>query len=103
MKRAIFIFAASLALGGCVSHNFSEGQRTNYRCDGDREFSTRRVEPAIEVYAGGTTHRLEASGDGQFRSEDGSVTFDANAGTLSGVYQGPYQNCRRQMRWSRFY
>jgi hypothetical protein len=103
MKQALFVVAAALALSACVSHNFSEGARVNYRCDGEREFSTRRVEPAIEVYAGGATLRLEPAGDGQFRSEDGSVTFDVNTGTLTGIYQGPYQNCRRQMRWSRFY
>lgn len=102
MKQTLFIVAA-LALSGCVSHNFSEGERTSYRCDGGHEFTTRDVPGAIEVYASGTTHRLTTAGGDQYRSTDGSVILDANARTLSGVHQGPFQNCRRQMRWSRYY
>lgn len=105
MKQALFIVVAALALSGCVSHNFSEGERTSYRCDGGHEFTTRNVLPAIEVYASGTTHRLELADEGQFRSADGAVTYTESGGraTLSGIYNGPFQNCRRQMRWSRFY
>lgn len=105
MKHALFIVVAALALSACVSHNFSEGQRTNFRCDGDKEFSTRRVDPAIEVYASGATHRLEPAGEGQYRSADGSVTYASAGGgvTLSGIYNGPFENCRRQVRWSRFF
>jgi hypothetical protein len=104
MKRALVILAA-LALSSCVAHNFSEGERTNFRCDGGKEFSTRSVPPAIEVYASGTTHRLEPAADGQYRSTDGTVTYTRSGGgaTLTGIYNGPFENCRRQTRWPRFF
>ena len=104
MKR-LLIITAVIALSGCVSHNFSEGERTNYSCDGGKEFSSRRVAPALEVYASGATHRLEPASDGQYRSSDGAITLSETGGrsTLSGVHNGPFENCRRSTRWSRFF
>jgi hypothetical protein len=99
------IVMAALLLGGCVSHDFSEGLRTHFRCDGDKEFTTRQSSPAIEVYVSGATHRLEPAGEGQYRSLDGAITYTQDGGraTLTGVYNGPFENCRRQTRWSRFF
>jgi len=101
MKHALFILATAFALGGCVSHNFSEGQRTHFRCEGGKEFSYRRVGDAIEVFASGATHRLEPRGDGSYASANGQIVFTGSS--LSGVYEGPFENCRQQTRWSRFF
>jgi hypothetical protein len=105
VKQALIILAAAVALSSCVSHNFSEGQRTFFRCDGGKEFTTRNVAPAIEVYASGTTNRLEPVADGQYRSQDGAITLaqDGGRATLTGIYNGPFENCRRQTRWPRFF
>jgi len=103
MKHALMIFAA-LALSACVSHDFSAGERTYYRCDAGKTLNYRRVGDAIEVFAAGTTHRLEPAADG-YSSADGAISFTQAGGraTLTGVYEGPYQNCRRQTRLSRFF
>jgi hypothetical protein len=102
MKNALIVLAA-LALAGCVSHNFREGERTHFRCDGGKEFSLRRVPPAIEVYASGATHRLEPAGEGEYRSADGAITYSRDGRALAGIYNGPFENCRRRVRWSRFF
>jgi hypothetical protein len=112
MKKSILFAAATLVLlGGCVSHNFSEGKRTNYSCDGDREFSSREVAGSVEVYVGGQTQRLLPSGDGSY--SNGTVTLTGagsssallsrggNA-TLTGASSGPYENCRARASQSWF-
>jgi hypothetical protein len=48
MKKLIMV-AGVLALSACVSHNFAEGNRTNWRCAADKEFSLREVAGAVEV------------------------------------------------------
>jgi hypothetical protein len=103
--RFALILAAALALSACVSHNPSEGARVSFRCEGGKVFSYRRVEPAIEVFASGTTHRLEPVGDGQFRSPNGAVTYAESGGraTLAGVYNGPFENCQRRARLTRLF
>ena len=77
MKNSILLCAALLTLGACVSHNFSEGERTNYACDGGKAFSLREVAGSVEVYAGGQTQRLMPSGEGSY--SNGAVTL-ANSG-----------------------
>lgn len=96
MKKSILLSVALLALTACVSHNFAEGRRENWRCDGDKEFSLRQVPGAIELYASGATHRLTPSGEGAY--SNGTVTYAANGGraTLTGVHNGPFENCRRR-------
>ena len=107
MKKSILFVAAALVvmLGGCVSHNFNEGRRTNYSCDSDKAFSTRDVAGSVEVYVGGETQRLLASGDGSY--SNGTVTLTGGGeqatllgrggnATLTGVSNGPYENCRAQ-------
>lgn len=106
MNRMLMIVAtAALALGGCVSHAPNEGARTSFRCDAAKVFSYRVVEPAIEIYASGTTYRLEPAGDGAYRSADGAVTYAESGGrvTLTGVFNGPFENCQRRVRLSRFF
>lgn len=90
------VVVAALALGGCVSHDFSEGQRTYYRCGADRDFSLRRLDNAVEVFAAGQTHRLEAAGERQY--SNGAATLNESRGraTLTGVSGGPYENCQRR-------
>jgi hypothetical protein len=94
MKKSIFLAAALLSLSACVSHDFSEGQRTNYRCDGGKEFSMREVAGKVEVYASGQTHQLDPSGEGAY--SDGTITYTTSGGraSLTGVYNGPFENCR---------
>lgn len=94
MRKMILAGAALMALSGCVSHNFAEGQRTNYRCDADKEFSMRYVAGMAEVYASGQTHQLPSTGEDQY--SNGTVTFSRSGGraSLTGVYNGPFENCR---------
>jgi hypothetical protein len=102
MKNSILLCVALLALGACVSHDFSEGQRTNYACDADKSFSSREVAGSVEVYVGGQTQRLLQSGDGSY--SNGTVTltgggehatiFGGGNATLTGASNGPYENCR---------
>lgn len=96
MKKSILLSVALLALTGCVSHNFSEGQRTNWRCAGDKEFSLREVPGAIELYASGQTHRLAPSGDGAYSNGTVTYTVDGGRASLTGVYNGPFENCRQR-------
>ncbi len=102
MKKLIII-AGALALSACVSHNFSEGERTAYRCAGDKEFSLREIAGAVEVYAGGQTNRLMPGADGSY--SNGAVTLLTGGGqtALTGVTGGPYENCRRAGWLPRFW
>lgn len=95
MKKLILVAAlGAMALSGCVSHNFREGERSNYRCAGGEEFSLRRVAGNIEVFAAGQTYTLAPSGDGAY--SNGTVTFTRGGrASLTGAYGGPYENCRR--------
>lgn len=100
MKRSLLLGAALLALAACQSaQSLNEGERLNYRCANDRDFSLRNVSDAIEVYAAGETHRLGrvASEDGRAYS-NGEVTYTEDGGraTLTGVYGGPHENCQRR-------
>lgn len=100
MKKSALLFVALLALAGCVSHDFSEGERTNYRCAGDKEFSYRDVAGAREVFAGGETNRLTPAGDGQWTNERVTLAEDGGGATLTGANGGPYENCgRRRGDW----
>jgi hypothetical protein len=96
MKKSVFLAVSLLALGGCVSHNFEEGERTNYRCAGDKEFSYREVAGALEVFAGGETNRLTRSTDGQWANERVTLSESGGGATLTGAIGGPYENCRRR-------
>jgi len=98
MKKLVVV-AALAALGACVSGaGNAEGQRTNWQCAGDKEFSLRHVGNGIEVFAAGQTTRLDlvAGADGQY--SNGTVTYaeDGGRATLTGVYGGPYENCSRK-------
>ncbi|MBY0567049.1 MAG: hypothetical protein K2P70_07050 [Hyphomonadaceae bacterium] len=94
MKKLIII-AGALMLSACVSHNFSEGRRAEWRCAGDKEFSLREVAGAVEVYAGGQTNRLTPNGERSY--SNGTVTYSVDRGraTLTGASGGPYENCSR--------
>lgn len=94
MKKLIMI-ASALALSACVSHSFREGERTNYRCASGQEFSLREVAGTVEVYASGQTHRLEPSGAGVFTNGTVTYTVDHGQASLTGIYGGPFENCRR--------
>lgn len=94
MKKLIII-AGALMLSACVSHNFSEGNRTAYRCAGDKEFSLREVAGTVEVYAGGQTNRLTPSGEGSYSNSTVTFSVDRVRATLTGANGGPYENCRR--------
>jgi len=98
MKR-LMTAAAILALGACASTaGNAEGERTNWRCAGDKEFSLRHVSNGVEVFVAGQTHRLDpvAGADGQY--SNGNVTYTENGGsaTLTGVFGEPYENCQRK-------
>lgn len=96
MKKSMLFAAALLALGGCVSHDFSEGRRANWRCDGGAEFSLRRVDGTVEVYAAGQTHRLTPNGEHSYSNGTVTYTVDGGRATLSGVHGGPFEDCRRR-------
>lgn len=96
--RSFVVGALLLALAACQSaEDLSAGERLNWRCDNDKHFSLRSVGDAVEVYAAGETHRLEPVADGEGRSfSNGAITYtEADGATLTGVYGGPYENCRR--------
>lgn len=96
MKKSILLSAALFALAGCVSHNFAEGRRENWSCAGDKEFSLRQVPGAIELYASGATHRLAPSGEGAFSNGTVTLARDGGRATLTGVHNGPFENCRQR-------
>lgn len=105
MTRSLLLGAALLALTACQSAgNLNEGQRLNWSCANDKEFSLRAVGDAVEVYAAGETNRLEpvAADNGRAYS-NGEITYVENGGraTLSGIHGGPYESCSRQRsdRW----
>lgn len=95
MKKLIIVIGA-LALTGCVSHNFREGARETWRCAAHREFSLRHVGDAVELYAAGVTHRLAPTGEGQYSGGDVTLSVSHGRATLTGVYNGPFENCRRR-------
>jgi hypothetical protein len=102
MKKSLLVVAALVALSACQSTgNLDEGRRLNWRCDAGKEFSLRRVGSAIEVYASGQTHRLEA-GASEDQYSNGTVTYaqDGGRASLTGVYNGPFENCRRSTLFS---
>jgi hypothetical protein len=103
MKKSILLGAALLALSGCVSHNFAEGERTNWRCDGGKEFSLRHVPGAVEVYASGQTHRLAPAGEDTYTNGTVTYTIDDGRASLAGVHNGPFENCCRTGRLPRFW
>lgn len=96
MKKSAVLLVASLALAGCVHHDLSEGERTNFRCAGDKTFSYRESAGALEVFAGGETTRLAPTGDDQYANERVTLAMDGGRATLTGANGGPYDNCRRQ-------
>jgi hypothetical protein len=94
MGKIVFAGVALMALAGCVSHNFAEGNRTEYRCDGGKEFSLRYVAGMAEVYASGQTHQLAATGEDQYSNGEVTLTNSRGRASLAGVYNGPFENCR---------
>jgi hypothetical protein len=95
MKKSVLIAVALLALGACQSaREIEEGQRTNWRCAGDKEFSVRSVSYGVEVFAAGQTHRLDpvAGASGQY--SNGTVTY-SETGSLTGIGD-PFENCQRR-------
>ena len=102
MKRAFLLLASIATLAACSSaHSLSEGERLNWRCDGDTEFSLRHVAGNVEVFAAGQTHHLAPTGDGVY--SNGAVTYTENNGaSLTGAPGGPYENCNRTGLLRRF-
>jgi hypothetical protein len=99
VTRSAIAAVAVLALAACQSaREPEEGERTNWRCAGDAEFSLRRVSNGVEVFAAGQTHRLDPVAGGQGQYSNGAVTYTESGGgaTLTGVHGGPFENCRRQ-------
>lgn len=96
MKKLILAaFVGALALSGCVSHNFREGERIAWRCESGEAFSLRRVAGNVEVFASGQTYALSPSGERTY--SNGAVTYAVEGGraSLTGAYGGPYEHCRR--------
>jgi hypothetical protein len=90
---------AALALSACSSaSSLSEGERLNWRCAGDKEFSLRFAAGAAEVYAAGQTYNLPPVAGAVGRYSNGAVEYVESSGgaTLTGAYGGPYENCRRR-------
>lgn len=99
MKRLV-IAAALLALGACQSAGgMREGERLNWRCADEQDFSLRHVPSGIEVFAGGQTYRLEAVAGSDDQYSNGVVTYvEANShATLTGANGGPYENCQQRL------
>jgi len=95
MKKLILAgVVGAMALSGCVSHNFREGERMAWRC-GDADFNLRRVAGNVEVFAAGQTYTLAPAGERTY--SNGAVTYAVEGGraTLTGAHGGPYENCRR--------
>jgi hypothetical protein len=104
MKKVI-LAAVMLALGACESaHTLSEGERLNWTCAGGKAFSLRYVSGDLEVFAAGQTHRLQrAPGEDAVHYSNGEVEYierDRSA-SLTGIYGGPYENCRQPGVWRR--
>lgn len=97
MRKMILLGAALLTLAACQSaQNLSEGERLNWRCANDKEFSLRFAAGAAEVYAAGETHRLPRIDDGVY--SNGAVTYTEAGGdtSLIGIHDGPYESCARR-------
>lgn len=110
MKRIVIAMAAVCALGACAvnQQSLAEGERFNYRCGADKEFSLRYAAGNAEVYAGGETHNLPRVSEGEY--SNGTVTLIQRGGSaaLAGAYNGPFENCRRasgagDRSWWRFW
>ena len=98
MKRLVVAAAiVGLAASASMSGN-AEGERTNWRCAGDKEFSLRHVSNGVEVFAAGQTHRLDPVAGAERQYSNGNVTYTENGGsaTLTGVFGEPYENCQRK-------
>ncbi|MBC7768639.1 MAG: hypothetical protein H7124_07610 [Phycisphaerales bacterium] len=101
MTRSLILGAALLALAACQSaSSINEGERLNWACANDKEFSLRSVDAAIEIHAAGQTHRLEpaAGAQGARTFSNGALTYAESGGraSLTGFHDGPYENCARQ-------
>jgi hypothetical protein len=98
MKRLV-VAAAIVGLAACASTSGNaEGERTNWRCAGDKEFSLRHVSDGVEVFVAGQTHRLDPVAGAERQYSNGNVTYTENGGsaTLAGVFGEPYENCQRK-------
>jgi len=102
MKRTLILLASIATLAACSSaQGLSEGERLNWRCDGDKAFSLRYVAGNVEVFAAGQTHHLAPAGDGVY--SNGTVTYsEADGASLTGAPGGPYENCSRAGMLRRF-
>lgn len=97
MRKIIVLGAALLTLAACQSaQNLSEGERLNWRCANDKAFSLRFAAGAAEVYAGGETHRLPQMGEGAYSNGTVIYTEAGGGASLTGVHDGPYENCQRR-------
>ncbi len=97
--KTLVAAAAILALAACASTGGNaEGERTNWRCAGDKDFSLRRVSNGVEIFAAGQTHRLDpvAGAEGQYTNGTVSYAETGGSATLTGVFGGPYENCQRK-------
>ncbi len=108
MRKIFAMLGCALVLGACQSaHSLGEGERLAWRCEGGKSFSLRSAAGAVEIYASGQTHRLAPveSAPGERRYSDGAVTYVESDGraSLTGIYLGPFENCRRQERMSRYF
>jgi hypothetical protein len=111
MKKLVFA-AAAIALGACANtqQSLAEGERTNWRCDDGKAFSLRYAAGNAEVYASCQTYALPpAPGQsGQYATSDVNFTQNGGRASLTGVYNGPFENCRRasgpgDRSWWRFW
>ena len=84
----IFALLALLTLAACAS---SASGRTDWRCDAGRAYSARESGSSAEVFAGGRSYNLPASGESY---SDGAVSYNPATGALTGAFAGPYENCR---------
>jgi hypothetical protein len=98
MKR-LMVAATLLALRACQNAGgLDEGERLNWRCAGDKEFSLRNVSNGVEVFVAGQTHRLDpvAGAEGQYSNGTVTYTEDGGRASLTGVFGEPYENCQRK-------
>jgi hypothetical protein len=99
MRNLFIVAAAALTLGACAvnQQSLAEGERYNWRCDDAKAFSLRYAAGQAEVYASGQTHTLAPVADhvGQYSNGNVSFTQDDGRASLTGVFNGPFENCRR--------
>lgn len=93
--KTLALIAVALLLSACVSHNFKEGERTAWRCEGGQEFSLRRVAGYVEVFAGGQTYALPPAGEDTYSNGAATYSIARGRASLLGAAGGPYENCRR--------